>query len=249
MSDSQIKILEIPFTTLSHSQILELIGKHLSKSEKGLFIATPNPEMLLAAQKNEKFLKTLISTDINIPDGNGIIWAYRYLRLTNNLKNPLLLGLLGPISLILYLFRSRSAKASFNQPIHGSDLMLKTIDNYSSKHSIFLLGNKKGLVPNTAELVSEILTKKMPNSKKISSLDTTPDDQKAIDQINKSQAEILFIGFGAPSQEIWIKENLPKLKHIKLAIGVGGTFDFIAGILPRAPQWMRKIGLEWLYRV
>lgn len=249
MNKSQIKILEIPFTTLNQNEIIELIGMHLNKSDKPLFIATPNPEMLLASQKSTTFQETLLSTDLNIPDGNGIIWAYRYLKITNNLKNPILLSLLGPISLIMYLVRSKSPKKAFNQAIHGSDLMLKIIDEYSSKHSIFLLGNKKGLAPNTAQQVSEILQKKKPQSKKITFLDTTPNDQIAIDEINNSKAEIVFASFGSPNQETWIKENLPKLKHLKLAIGVGGTFDFIAGILPRAPEWMRKIGLEWLFRV
>lgn len=249
MSNLLIKILDIPFTTLSQNEVVEFIGKHLNKSEKALFIATPNPEMLLATQKSLTFQKTLLSTDLNIPDGNGIIWAYRYLKLTNSLKNPLLLALLGPISLVTYLIRNRSAKKPFNQAIHGSDLMLKIVDEYSSNHSIFLLGNKKGLAANTAQLVSEILLKKIPNAKGIAFSDSTPNDEKMFDQINNSKAEILFVSFGSPHQETWIKENLPKLKHLKLAIGVGGTFDFIAGILPRAPEWMRKMGLEWLFRV
>lgn len=249
MSNSEIKILDIPFTTLNQNKVIDLIGHHLTKSGKALFIATPNPEMLLAARKNQHFHDTLLSTDLNIPDGNGIIWAHRYLKTTNKLSNPILLAILGPISLISFIFRNRSSNKPFNQAIHGSDLMLKTIDQFNSKHAVFLLGNKHGLNSDTAGQVSKILLKKHPKSKGIYSLDSTPADQKTIGEINNSKAEMLFIGFGAPHQENWIKENLPKLKHIKLAIGIGGSLDFIAGILPRAPEWMRKIGLEWLFRV
>ncbi len=249
MSNSDIKILDIPFTTLNQNKVIELICHHLTKSKKALFIATPNPEMLLSARKNQHFHQTLLSTDLNIPDGNGIIWAHRYLKSTNKFSNPILLAILGPISLISFIFRNRSINKPFNQPIHGSDLMLQIIDQFSSNHAVFLLGNKHGLNSNTAGHASKILLKKHPKSKGIYSLDTTPADPEAIEEINNSKAEILFVGFGAPHQENWIKENLPNFKHIKLAIGIGGSLDFIAGILPRAPEWMRKIGLEWLFRV
>jgi N-acetylglucosaminyldiphosphoundecaprenol N-acetyl-beta-D-mannosaminyltransferase len=79
--------------------------------------------------------------------------------------------------------------------------------------------------------------------------DTSPSDNSVINAINRSGAKILLVAFGAPAQEIWLSENLKKLPQIRVAMGVGGTFDFIAGIVPRAPQWMRKIGLEWVYRL
>jgi N-acetylglucosaminyldiphosphoundecaprenol N-acetyl-beta-D-mannosaminyltransferase len=61
--------------------------------------------------------------------------------------------------------------------------------------------------------------------------------------------DILFVALGAPKQERWIFENLNKLESVKLAMGVGGAFDFLSGKTKRAPLWMRKIGLEWFWRL
>jgi len=60
--------------------------------------------------------------------------------------------------------------------------------------------------------------------------------------------DILFVAFGAPKQEFWISENLDKIP-VKIAIGVGGAFDYISGKIPRAPFFVRKLGMEWLFRL
>ena len=63
------------------------------------------------------------------------------------------------------------------------------------------------------------------------------------------QADIVFVSFGAPDQEIFIHENRVNFPNAKVLIGVGGTFDFFTGKFRRAPKWMRKIGMEWLWRL
>ncbi len=70
-----------------------------------------------------------------------------------------------------------------------------------------------------------------------------------IQRINKTQPDIIFIAFGAPKQEEWICENLKKMPSVKLAIGVGGSFDFVSGKVKRAPLILQKLGLEWLWRL
>jgi N-acetylglucosaminyldiphosphoundecaprenol N-acetyl-beta-D-mannosaminyltransferase len=80
----------------------------------------------------------------------------------------------------------------------------------------------------------------------------TPDpknDSMLQNIINDAKPDLLFVAYGAPKQELWLERNLPHLRTIKVAMGVGGAFDFITGIRKRAPLWMRKIGLEWLFRV
>jgi N-acetylglucosaminyldiphosphoundecaprenol N-acetyl-beta-D-mannosaminyltransferase len=74
------------------------------------------------------------------------------------------------------------------------------------------------------------------------------EEETIVERVNASGAEILFVAYGAPEQDKWIARNMPRL-HVKMAMGVGGTFDFIAGIIPRAPLWMQRMGLEWLYRL
>jgi len=77
----------------------------------------------------------------------------------------------------------------------------------------------------------------------------TPDEEDAlVERINASGADLLFVAYGAPKQDAWIARNLPRLK-VKAAMGVGGTFDFIAGVQKRAPIGWQRLGLEWLYRL
>ena len=74
------------------------------------------------------------------------------------------------------------------------------------------------------------------------------DEDKIVELVNASGADILFVAYGAPNQDKWIARNLPRLQ-VSMAMGVGGSLDFIAGIVPRAPAWMQKQGIEWLYRL
>ena len=67
-------------------------------------------------------------------------------------------------------------------------------------------------------------------------------------KIEESGASLLLVAFGAPKQDIWIQKNIASMK-LKVAMGVGGLFDFYSGNIPRAPLWMREMGLEWLYRL
>ena len=72
--------------------------------------------------------------------------------------------------------------------------------------------------------------------------------EEIVSRINASGASVLFVGMGVPRQEIWISEHFDDLK-ISLAMGVGGSFDVISGILKRAPVWIQKVNLEWLFRI
>ncbi|MBN2304315.1 MAG: WecB/TagA/CpsF family glycosyltransferase [Anaerolineae bacterium] len=77
----------------------------------------------------------------------------------------------------------------------------------------------------------------------------SPDEETAIiERVNASGADILFVAYGAPNQDTWIARNRATL-NVSAAVGVGGAFDFTAGIIPRAPRWMRRFALEWLYRL
>ena len=67
--------------------------------------------------------------------------------------------------------------------------------------------------------------------------------------INRSGADILLVCFGFPDQEKWIYENMPFLSNVKLAIGLGGSLDVWSGVVRRAPEFVSKSGLEWLWRI
>lgn len=75
-----------------------------------------------------------------------------------------------------------------------------------------------------------------------------PDEAEAVAAIRASGADVVLVALGAPAQETWIARNLEKT-GATVAIGVGGLFDYYSGRIPRAPLWMRRLGLEWLFRL
>lgn len=76
---------------------------------------------------------------------------------------------------------------------------------------------------------------------------TEEEDEKIIQEINAANPDFLWVGLGAPKQEIWMAEHKDKISAVM--IGVGAGFDFHAGTVKRAPAWMQRSGLEWLYRL
>ncbi len=74
-------------------------------------------------------------------------------------------------------------------------------------------------------------------------------NEKVLQSINESDAEIVFVGLGCPKQELWIDANKSKLPNVKLLIGVGGSFDVLSGSVKRAPKAVQNLKLEWLYRL
>ncbi len=94
---------------------------------------------------------------------------------------------------------------------------------------------------HVAEKTAECLQKRYPGLKVSFVREEWPNGEK-------KKADILFVAFGVPKQEFWINENLDKIP-VKIAIGVGGAFDYISGNVKRAPVWMQNIGLEWLFRL
>ena len=108
-----------------------------------------------------------------------------------------------------------------------------------------------GAAPGVAEQAAAILLEQHPDlqiSGVYAGSPTAEEEDAIVERINASGADILFVAYGAPQQDKWIARNSPRLQ-VSMAMGVGGAFDFIAGVIPRAPQWMRNAGLEWLYRL
>jgi len=219
MTEKRITILDIPFDKVTLHGILERtlnILKH--PSSKPFFIATPNPEMLLAARKNSFFKNVLQQTDLNIPDGFGVLLASKIIRST------------------------------LPERVTGTDLMQEICIHAPAGTKFFLLG----AAPGVAEKVKTELEKLNPAIEIVGALSSSPahiHEKDLHSSINYHKPDILFVAFGAPKQELWLSRNLPYFHSVKIAMGVGGAFDFLAGVRKRAPGWMRKCGLEWLYRL
>jgi len=113
--------------------------------------------------------------------------------------------------------------------------------------SLFLLG----AAPGIAERAATALQREQPGLRIAGCYAGSPhaDDEPAIRAlIAAAHPDVLLVAYGHPAQELWIARNQPQL-GVPVAIGVGGVFDYLSGKLPRAPAWMRRLGLEWLYRL
>ncbi|MBI4100814.1 WecB/TagA/CpsF family glycosyltransferase [Candidatus Microgenomates bacterium] len=135
------------------------------------------------------------------------------------------------------------ASRILNQPLKGR------ITGVDFMEKLCFLAAKDGFTigligggPTVAERASECLKKKYPGLKIVLAQEDWKDLERG-EEIN-----LLFVALGAPKQEIWMSQNLERLP-VKVAMGVGGAFDYLAGIVPRAPKWMRNLGLEWLFRL
>lgn len=247
----KIKILDIQFDVCTKDEALARIFEFLKNragSEPAKHIVTPNPEMLLCATRNKNFREVLNRAWLSIPDGIGILWAstFQHIAKANRGFVRLLKGFFSLLSLLIY---PKFCQKVFPQRITGVDLMESICAiSKGSNLKIFLLG----AAPEIAEKVKQILEMRYPGLKIVGTLSgsPSPDDFPGIHAIlAELQPDILFVAYGAPAQELWIAEHLNKLKSVKIAMGVGGAFDFITGHRMRAPRFMQHLGIEWMYRL
>lgn len=228
-----MKLLNVQIDSLTMQQAIDLL-------DQPQIIFTPNPEILLEARKNKKFKRALKKGTLMLPDGNGLLFVSRLLLFPKWVRY----FVYAP-ALILFLFWKKPFKKVFSQVIHGSDFMNATVEwAAKNKKTVFFLGGADMVAKKTAE----IFTEKYP-SLKLAGYSSLDPGEAAFKAVRKSGAQVLFVAYGAPKQELWIAEYAPKLPKLHLAMGVGGSFDFWSGSIKRAPLWMRRLGLEWLWRL
>jgi len=140
---------------------------------------------------------------------------------------------------------SRILGASLKERVSGIDLMMKLIEVSALKgYSIFLLGS----APGVAEEAAENLLNRYPGLKIVGTYDGYfRDDSEVIPKIVEAEPDLLFAGLGAGRQEKWLDHHLAELKTV--GMGIGGSLDVISGRKKRAPEWVRAMYIEWLYRL
>ncbi len=219
-----IKILGVKIDLYTKGEAIDKVAGFLTGTEINT-IYTPNPEMLVAAHKDSYLKEILNKGTMNICDGRGLELLCKVKRLP------------------------------------GVDFMID-ICQYAEKtgRSVYLLGDEdiEFLKKTADELKKRFPGLKIAGYNSGPKLKSTPnkkleiesgDNWQIIAGIINSSADILFVGFGHSKQEKWIFENLEQLAKVRIAMGVGGSFDMISGKIKRAPKFMRQIGLEWLWRL
>ena len=143
----------------------------------------------------------------------------------------------------LYL-AARFIGKSLKKNINGIELIYSICDKVQNPNfkfqKVFLFGAKEEVIKRAAEKLGNTV---------IGFEHGYQDEKRVIEKINIVKPDVLLVGLGSPKQEKFIHENLKNMPSVKLAIGVGGAFDFISGHVKRAPRILQKIGLEWLWRL
>jgi exopolysaccharide biosynthesis WecB/TagA/CpsF family protein len=144
---------------------------------------------------------------------------------------------------------SRLLRRGLPERVTGADMVPAICRRCAEEElSVYVLGGDKGAVAEAFEKL------KIENGElRIAGVDDAfvkldREQPEIVERINAAKPDILFVALGNPKQELWMGRNLAKL-DVGAVIGIGGTFNFIAGKVKRAPKWVQKSGLEWIYRI
>jgi len=222
VSDTTCRLLGVDIVTRS---LGELTGEAMAAIERGsgpLIFACANPHSLVVAQKDPLFHRALNSFDHVVADGTGLV----------------VLG--------------RLTRANIGPRITGMDyfLSLMTALNEVGGKRVFFLGSTDFVL----ERIRSRVKREFPNIAEVGALSPpfgtwSEDDKKQVnDRIRDFSPDVLWVGMTAPRQEKWMFENRDSL-DVSLVGAIGAVFDFYAGTYRRAPLWMRKFGMEWLFRL
>ena len=230
---SRIKLFQVGIDQVDNQETIQKIEKFIV-SKKPHQIVTPDTLAVLRARKDPEYHAILKSADLVTPDGAGILWA------ATTLNYPLPERVTG-IDIIHNICRLAAKK----------------------RYSLYLLGS----YPGVASEAALNLTKKYQGIKiagthhgyfgcedsqncedvKNGNSDKNEEEEEIIAEIRENRPDILLVGMGVPKQEKWINKNLNRL-DVPVCMGVGGSFDVLSGRIPRAPLWMQRHGMEWIYR-
>ena len=195
----------------------------MDKLDQGV-VFTLNPDHLYHLQRNKAFYEAYRQADFITSDSKYVFWA---------------LGWIG---------------RRIKEKVSGSDI----VPNFCWHHrdnpdvKVFLLGAAPGIAQTALERINARCGREVVVGAHSPSMKFVSDEKEiadTIDIINRSGANVLIVGLGAPKQEIWIQKFRTAMTGVKVFMGVGATIDYEAGVVKRAPRWMTKRGLEWVYRI
>ena len=212
-------IMKVNIAAINMEVLINFVENNLSKL-KNEYICVANVHTTVMAFEDDYYKEVQNSAVLAIPDG-------------------------GPLASV------GRKRGYFNmQRVTGPDFMneiLKISEEKGYKHYFY------GSTKETLNKLKENLLKNYPKLQIVGLYSppfrelTKEEDQEIINNINKSNADFIWVALGAPKQEIWMYNHKDKVNG--LMVGVGAAFDFVAGNIKRAPKWMQKLNLEWFYRL
>jgi len=219
--DKRINICGVNIDNISMENVIEEIEDLIIKGREG-FIVTPNVDHIVQLQKDAGFSAVYRDAVLVLADGVPLLWASKFLDI------PL------------------------KEKISGSDLFPRLCEVAARRgYRLFFCGGREG----AADMAKAVLEKKFPGLNVVETYcpplgfeKDKKENSKIVRLIKDAQPDILFVGLGAPKQEKWIHKYKDQYQ-VPVSIGIGVSFEFVAGMIKRAPLWMQKIGLEWFWRV
>ena len=178
-----------------------------------------NANKVVLIQRDKQLKDSLDEADIISADGQAVVWA------------------------------SRLFGTPLKERVPGIDLMEEIVRHAAEQgYKIFLFGAKEKNVSKVAEIYSRKYGPELVAGYR-NGYYKQEEEAEIARQINESGAQILFVAIPSPQKEIFLKNNKHLMPQIYLMMGVGGSFDVVAGQVKRSPRWMQDNGLEWLYRL
>ena len=178
-----------------------------------------NAGKIVMMQTDKVLAKSVIQADIINADGQAVVWASRFLG------------------------------NSIPERVAGIDLMTNLVKlSHKMEFKCYFLGAKEGIVKKVINKFSEIYSPNIIAGFHHGYFDKS-NEKKIAHLISESGANILFVAMTSPKKEIFLYDNREQLKNVNFIMGVGGSFDVIAGKVKRSPLWMQNMGLEWLFRL
>lgn len=245
----KINVAGVHVDNVSKVEAIEQIDSFICSGQPH-YIVTPYSEMIVFAQNNESYRQALNNADLSLPDGIGVLWAAKYLslRLRNQesrIKNQIRALWQLIYTLVATLFNKKYIHSVIRERVTGSHLVYDLAKLAAEKnYSMALVGG----AGNVAAQAAYELKKLYPNLNIKLALSGRPFDDQVAKEITDSNSDILLIGYSPPKQELWLAQNHQKLGS-RVAIGLGGTFDYVAGKRSPVPDFMHYAGLHWLWRL
>jgi N-acetylglucosaminyldiphosphoundecaprenol N-acetyl-beta-D-mannosaminyltransferase len=216
-----VELLGVPLALTDYEQTLDWLESMISLRERG-YLCACNVHTVMASHEDAQLRQALLSSSFNVPDGQPLVWAI------NALGHPLA------------------------GRVYGPELMSRACAQAAERgHRFYLYGGR-----NQGALVQLALNLRRlhPGVKIVGGYSPphrplTDEEREAItSEINYAKPDVVWVGIGVPKQEKWMAALRGDLEAPVL-IGVGAAFDFHAGLVPQAPNWIQEAGLEWAYRL
>jgi N-acetylglucosaminyldiphosphoundecaprenol N-acetyl-beta-D-mannosaminyltransferase len=220
LSLTRVQVGKLPIDVVDFAGALDAIDRLISDKNGGT-VFTPNVDHVVMAEHDERFRTAYAAAALSLVDGTPVLWAARLLR------TPL------------------------PEKISGSDLVMPLLRRAAERgHRVYFLGG----APGVADLAKSKLEAAFPGIQIVGTdssridINALGETDEVTERIRRAAPDLVLVALGAPKQELWSYTRAERLKPAVL-IGVGASLDFVAGIQKRAPRWMSKAGLEWLYRL